>query len=92
MKEEVIYSRVEECLLEDMDGELLLYNPNNATTLHLNDSSAVVWELCDGERTAGEIVSMLQSSFPDQAEQVATDVADVIDHLLEREVLQAAAE
>ena len=86
-----IYARAPECLLEDMDGELLLYNPTTATTLHLNDSSAVIWELCDGERSVGDIVGALQEVFPKQAEQITADVDQVITDLLQKSVLQEVA-
>lgn len=76
-----IYAQAPECLLEDMDGELLLYNPTTATTLHLNNSSAVVWELCNGERSLGDIVAALEEAFPGQAEQIKEDVAQVVQEL-----------
>ena len=75
-------------MLEDMDGELLLYNPVSATTLHLNDSSAVVWELCDGTRSVDVIVAALQEVFPQQAEQIKSDVDEVIAHLVSSAALQ----
>ena len=88
MKESEIYKQNEDCLLEDMDGELLLYNPASAVTLHLNGPSAIVWQLCDGARTAAEIVQLVQEAYPDQDAQIKQDVANVIDDLLERKVLE----
>ncbi len=82
MSPETVYAQAPDCLLENMDGELLLYNPVSATTLHLNGSSAVVWQLCDSQLTMGEIVQALQDAFPDQAEQIAGDVSDVLTDLL----------
>jgi len=89
MKESEIYKQNEDCLLEDMDGELLLYNPASAVTLHLNGPSAIVWQLCDGARTAAEIVQLVQEAYPDQDAQIKQDVANVIDDLLERKVLES---
>ena len=86
MNPKAIYVQSPECLLENMDGELLLYNPINTTTLHLNGSSAVVWDLCDGKQTVESIVASLQDAFPDQSDQIAADVETVIADL----VLQSA--
>ena len=87
MKNTDIYRQSQDCLLEDMDGELLLYDPNSAVTLHLKGSSAIVWELCDGQRTIQDIVDLVQQAYPDQATPIGQDVASVVDDLKERNVL-----
>lgn len=88
---ETQYQQVPECLIEDMDGETLLYNPSNATTLHLNGPSAVVWGLCTGENSVGEIIDALQQAYPQQAEQIKDDVVSVINELTEKQVIQRVA-
>jgi hypothetical protein len=87
MKNTDIYKQSQDCLLEDMDGELLLYDPNSAATLHLKGSSAIVWDLCDGQRSAQDIIDVVQQTYPDQAAQITQDVASVVDDLCERNVL-----
>lgn len=86
MKEN-IYQHAADCLIEDMDGELLLYDPSSSVTLHLNGPSVVVWQLCDGQRTTQEIIEVVQEAYPDQAEQIGQDVASVVEDLSERKVL-----
>lgn len=92
MNLKAIYAQAPECLLENMDGELLLYNPINATTLHLNGSSAVVWEMCDGQRSVDAIVTALQEAFPEQAEQISNDVNEVVGDLLQQAALVEVAQ
>jgi hypothetical protein len=72
-----VYQQSENCLVEDMDGELLIYNPDAATTLHLNGPSMVVWSCCNGDASVQEIIDALQDTFPDQAEQISADVLAV---------------
>jgi len=91
MNNEKIYKQVEDCLLEDMDGELLLYNPSTAVTLHLNGPSAIVWQLVDGERSVQSIIEVVQEAYPEQSEQIVEDVKNVIDDLSERKVLELVA-
>ena len=86
-----IFKQNEDCLLEDMDGEMLLYNPTSSVTLHLNGPSAIVWQLCDGERSAEKIVALVKEAYPEQSAQIEDDVASVIDDLSERNVLVLAA-
>ena len=88
MESTTVYRQAPDCLLEDMDGEMLLYQPRTAPTLHLNDSSAVIWNLCDGERSVGEIVDALREAFPEQASEIEADVSQVINELLKSAVLQ----
>jgi hypothetical protein len=82
------YQKTPECLLEDMDGEMLLFNPGNATTLHLNGPSALVWELCNGDNSVATIIHSLQHAYPAQAGQIEGDVVAVIKELTATEVIQ----
>lgn len=81
------YQKTPECLLEDMDGEKLLYNPSNATTLHLNGPSMLVWELCNGNNSVATMIHTLQQAYPAQAEQIERDVIAVIYELNENGVI-----
>ena len=87
MNKSNIYKQLEECLLEDMDGELLLYNPINSTTLHLNGPSAIVWNLCDGEATVQQMIDAVREAYPDQSEQIEADIVSVVKDFVEREFL-----
>ena len=83
-----VFKQAEDCLLEDMDGEVLVYNTVTAETLHLNAPSAIVWRMCDGERSTAEIIELVEQAFPDQVEQIAQDVENVVRDLQERKVLE----
>ena len=82
------YQHQSDCLLENMDGEILLFNPGSATTLHLNGPSSIVWELCTGDNSVGDIIQALQEAYPDQAEQIEGDVVSAIKGLLDGGVLE----
>ncbi|MBL4670832.1 MAG: PqqD family protein [Arenicella sp.] len=85
------YQKTPECLLEDMDGEMLLYNPSNATTLHLNGPSAIVWELCSGDNSVATMIHALQQAYPAQKDQIESDVIAVINELTENGAIQQVA-
>lgn len=87
MNKTIIYKQVNDCLLEDMDGEVLLYNPNNATTLHLNDSSSLVWGLCNGESTVQQMIDTVCEAYPEQAAQIETDIVAALSDFLEHEII-----
>jgi len=88
MNKNEVYKQADECLLEDMDGEMLLYNPKNATTLHLNGPAAVVWQLCTGENPVQEIIDALQEAYPEQAADIEADVIMVIKDLKAKEAIE----
>ncbi len=51
-------------LCEEMDGEYLIYSPGGSKALFLNGSAALIWNLCDGQRTVQEIVELLADAYP----------------------------
>jgi hypothetical protein len=74
-------TRVEGFLLERLDDEVLLYHPSLARTIRLNETAALVWELCDGMRSAANVVSMLKDAYPDDGREIDEDVARVLERL-----------
>jgi len=64
--------------LEEIDGELLLYNPSKTQTLYLNETAAIIWQLCDGKRSEREIVEMLVASFPEAADSIESDIREAL--------------
>ena len=65
----------------EVDGDRLLYRPTGQKALHLDKTASVVWQLCDGTRTADAVVEEVASLYPDERETVARDVMDTIEML-----------
>ncbi|MGD0247023.1 MAG: PqqD family protein [Streptosporangiaceae bacterium] len=59
------------------DGEAVLLDIESGEYFSLNSVGSRIWELCDGTRTAAEIVSVICGEF-DVAEDVATADAQEI--------------
>ena len=87
MQLNAVFAKQPDCLLEDMDGELLLYSPSSATTLHLNGSSAIIWDLIDGKNSVEDVIAELKAAFPDHAEQITQDVIDAFSEFENRNVI-----
>ena len=64
--------------VEEIDGELLIFNPSAAKVLHTNQTGALVWGMCTGEHTVGEIVQLLTALYPNSAEIIANDVPNIL--------------
>ena len=50
--------------LERLDGEITVYHPTLTTAVYLNETGALIWELCDGGRSP--------SSLPDRLSHFST--------------------
>lgn len=70
-----------EVRFEPFDGEILLYSPRNAAGIWLNATASLVWGLCDGRRTIGEIVDVLRGTYPAAADQLSADVEGALGEL-----------
>jgi hypothetical protein len=60
----------------------------------LNDSSALIWQVCTGEWAVGEIIDVLKESYPDSADSMQDDVYQALGLLLNEgaiEICSAAA-
>ncbi len=66
--------------LEEIDNELLLYHPARTRAVYLNQTAALVWQLCDTERSVAEIVSLLAEHYPD-SDNISKDVEDTLKQL-----------
>lgn len=75
---------------EPLDRRMLVYDPNGGMVVELNDTAGLVLQLCDGSRSAADIVAALAEAYPDAAEQVTGEVPGILDELVAREVLEWA--
>jgi pyrroloquinoline quinone biosynthesis protein D len=72
---------------DEVREEHLLLVPEGA--VRLNASAAAVLELCDGERSVDDIVSVLSERY--QGVDLGDDVREVVDGMAERGLLVDAA-
>jgi hypothetical protein len=52
-------ARREDVVVKELDGEVLVYDLRSNQAFCLNETSALVWEWCDGRRTVSEIADAL---------------------------------
>jgi hypothetical protein len=74
--------------IEEMDGELILFSPRTTKVLYFNPTASVIWQLCDGEHTLGEIVDLLAAAYPDAAEKMLAQVEGTLQVFLENETIK----
>jgi len=79
--------RNESCHMEELDDEVLLYNPTNNKTLYINKSASVIWQLCNGEQTAEQIITMIQEAYPGDKEGLHRDILDTLNSLADNDAV-----
>jgi Coenzyme PQQ synthesis protein D (PqqD) len=72
---------------EVLDGEVLLYHPWQTRAVYLNATAAVIWGLCDGNRSVREIIRMIGESYPGSAATLTDDVLVTLKELHENGLL-----
>ena len=70
--------------LEIMDDKFLLYHPGGTQIIQFNQTAAVVWQLCDGQRTVDDIIHLLQEAYPESAVEIDADVQEVLNQCVNR--------
>jgi hypothetical protein len=74
------------CIVEEyqpsiVDGELILFSAKTQREFHLNESSKLVWGLCNGESTVDEIIDLLADAYPEARDKISPDVHNVLNSL-----------
>ena len=82
MKNNTKPQRDPEFLLEQLGSDFQLRHRGEDTAIFINESVALLWELCDGQRTLGSIKKMLEEAYPDVAAQIDADVDKAISILV----------
>ncbi len=65
--------------LEQLDDEMVLYHPEETKILYFNQTASLIWQLCDGERTASEMIRLLSDAYPESAAAIAGDVQTTLE-------------
>ena len=80
--------RNESCHMEELDDEVLLYNPTNNKTLYINKSASVIWQLCNGEQAVEDIITMIEEAYPSDDDSLRQDILDTLNSLVDNDALK----
>lgn len=70
--------------VEELEDEILVYDPGNQKTYNFNGTGAFVWSLCDGSHSLEEMVEGIHEAAPGtDRETIEQDVADFVRELEE---------
>lgn len=72
--------------LEKIGSEITVYHPSLTTSLYLNETGALIWELCDGKRSISDLIDILIELYPESSDQIHHGVIDIIISLVENNI------
>jgi len=73
-----IPSHVADFKLQLLDGEAVIFHPASKKVVHASPSAALIWELCDGQRSVEQIVELLAGEYPDARIEIEQDVPETL--------------
>ena len=76
------YLRKDRILKQEAAGTAVLLNMDSGKYYALDAVGGRVWDLCDGARTVSEIARILSTEYEAPLEVIATDVQELLTHLL----------
>ena len=76
----------EDCEVEKIPCCWIVTIEGDSRRVKLNDSSMLIWQLCEGENTVGEMIDALQAEYPD-VEGMDKDIQRALDELLEETLI-----
>lgn len=62
-------SRKDDLVIQELDGEVMVYDLKENKALCLNQTSALIWQLCDGNQTPKEISIKLSQKLKSKANE-----------------------
>ncbi len=65
----------------------ILKEIDSGRRIKLNDSGMMIWDLCDGKQSVGELITFLKEQFPDAADSMEKDVQRTLDELVEERLI-----
>jgi hypothetical protein len=83
-------ARTDGLLTEHVDEDLLVYDSERDTAFRLNSTAALVWQSCDGTRTAGDLRAILTGELGDLASEDMLLMA--LDELAEHDLIVSGYE
>ena len=74
-------------VLERIDNDYQLRHRSRNTAIYINETAALLWELCSGQNKVSDMKRILRDAYPDAAGHIDNDVDESISVLAQHEAL-----
>jgi hypothetical protein len=80
-------ARAHEIVERIVDKSLMVYDLKEQRVHILNQTAAMIWTLCDGERALDEIAEIVAADFPDHQDVTRIDVTELVQAFADEQLL-----
>ncbi|MFC1849773.1 PqqD family peptide modification chaperone [candidate division CSSED10-310 bacterium] len=70
--------------LANTPSALVIHNSNNVVIARINETGAIIWRLCEGDHSVGDLINIFSSVFSVSPEVVKQDVYPLLSDFIER--------
>ncbi len=74
-------------VLDRQENEYQLLDIDQQTSIFINESASLIWQLCNGEQTVSQIKTMIKDSYPDMADTIDEGVDQTVEMLESHQAL-----
>jgi hypothetical protein len=64
--------------MEILDGEIVILHPARNLVIYSDQLGALIWQLCNGQRSVAEIIEILSATYPEASAEIADDVLETL--------------
>lgn len=75
-------------LVEKIDEEIVIYDPQTHHIHHLNPMATIIWELCDASQSPQEITREIVDALKADSSKVEKDVLETLDQFHKKGLLE----
>lgn len=79
--------RREDLMVEEIDGEAIIYDSHNGAVHRFNETTFFVWNACDGSQSQADITVALGKAYSIDSDQAASHVGNAIAGFRDRDLL-----
>jgi len=77
-----IVGRRERVMAQQVEGDAILLDIDSGEYFSLNEVGGLVWELCDGSRSVGDVAEVLSSEFEVDTTEALSDAIELLEGLV----------
>ena len=88
LKSEIIPKQVSDIEIETFGDGVLLYHQTIREAVHLNNSAAVIWALCDGKNSIADIENILKNAYPEGKDSIRKDINSTLEKLQQNNAIE----
>jgi hypothetical protein len=82
--------RVDGVITQQVEGQTILLRVDDGGYYAIDEVGAAIWELCDGARRLGDVITALAAEFDAPPETIGADVMEFVQDLRRERLLADA--